>query len=129
MSKNLITYQLNIRLIADSHITIGRFGTYLFPAGDYVYTGSARRNLEARIARHHRKDKKLRWHIDYLLASPEASIIHVARFTQVECAINQLQVGSILIRGLGASDCHAGCGSHLKYLDRTGIHDQANPDC
>lgn len=123
MSDNLITYQLTIRFSADAQIAVGKFGTCFFPAGDYVYTGSARHNLEARIARHCSKNKKLRWHIDYLLAAPETSIIHIARFTQAECAINQLQTGSILIRGLGASDCRAGCGSHLKYLGRTDTHD------
>jgi len=123
MSENLITYQLTIRLSTDAQLAIGRFGTCLFPAGDYVYTGSARRNLEARIARHCSQDKKLRWHIDYLLAAPETRIIHIARYTQAECAINQQQAGSILIKGLGASDCHAGCGSHLKYLGRTDTHD------
>ncbi len=123
MPENPITYQLTIRLTADAQITIGRFGTCFFPAGDYVYTGSARRNLEARIARHCSKDKNLRWHIDYLLAAPETSIIHIARFTQAECTINRQQAGRILIKGLGASDCHAGCGSHLKYLGRTGTND------
>jgi Uncharacterized conserved protein len=123
MSENPITYQLTIRLTTDTQIAIGRFGSCFFPAGDYIYTGSARRNLEARIARHCRKDKKLRWHIDYLLAKAETSIIHIARYTQAECAINQLQAGSILIKGFGASDCHAGCGSHLKYLGRTDKHD------
>ncbi len=123
MSENLITYQLTIRLTADARIAIGRFGTCLFPAGDYIYTGSARRNLEARIARHCSKDKKLRWHIDYLLASPEASIVHIERFTQTECTINRQQAGRILFKGLGASDCHAGCGSHLKYLGKTDTHD------
>ena len=37
-----------------------------FSAGVYVYTGSATRGLEARIARHQRADKKIRWHFDHL---------------------------------------------------------------
>jgi Uri superfamily endonuclease len=123
MPENPITYQLTIRLKEDARIAIGKFGTCFFPAGDYVYTGSARRNLEARIARHCSKDKKLRWHIDYLLSAPETRIIHIARFTQAECTINRQQAGRILIKGLGASDCHAGCGSHLKYLGKTDTHD------
>ncbi|NLF39203.1 GIY-YIG nuclease family protein [bacterium] len=40
----------------------------LFPAGYYVYTGSAQRNLEQRVARHARRRKPKRWHIDYLTA-------------------------------------------------------------
>jgi Uri superfamily endonuclease len=35
--------------------------------GYYVYVGSAMNSLEKRVARHFRKDKKLHWHIDYLL--------------------------------------------------------------
>jgi hypothetical protein len=35
-----------------------------------VYTGSAKRGLDARIERHIRHDKALHWHIDYLLTSP-----------------------------------------------------------
>jgi Uri superfamily endonuclease len=72
--------------------------------------------MQARIARHLRNEKKLKWHIDYLLASPQASIDKVIRYTLPECEINQRAAGIILVVGFGASDCHAGCGSHLKYL-------------
>ena len=60
-----ITYQLTIQLKQDSTVQIGKFGTFEFPAGYYVYTGSAKRNLEARIQRHLSKEKRLKWHIDY----------------------------------------------------------------
>lgn len=36
-------------------------------AGYYVYVGSAMNSLEKRVERHFREDKKLHWHIDYLL--------------------------------------------------------------
>lgn len=111
-----VTYQLSIRLTDDIRIAIGALGTHRLPAGDYVYTGSARRNLEARIARHCSRHKKLHWHIDYLLAAAEARIVDIRRLTQTECTVNQQQPGRILVPGLGASDCRAGCGSHLKYL-------------
>ena len=58
-------------------LTVGRLGTFLFPVGRYIYTGSAKRSIEARIARHLRKKKTLRWHIDYLLASPKAKVVSV----------------------------------------------------
>jgi Uri superfamily endonuclease len=112
----LITYQLDIALAKRVRLCIGYFGTFDFPAGHYVYTGSARSNMEARIARHLRHEKMLRWHIDYLLASPLASVVNVTQFTQEECEINQQSTGIILIKGFGASDCHAGCGSHLKFM-------------
>lgn len=39
--------------------------------------GSALGGLEARIRRHLRAQKAVRWHIDYLLARPEARIVGV----------------------------------------------------
>jgi len=107
-------YQLHIHLDRSITLAIGRLGTFVFPAGDYIYTGSARRNIEVRIARHLRKEKKLRWHIDYLLASKHVSVTRVERFTCDECPLNQQVAGEIIAPGFGASDCRAGCGSHLK---------------
>lgn len=124
MTQSFVTYQLTILLESDIDLTIGESGTHSFPAGYYVYTGSARRSLEARIARHLRKAKKLKWHIDFLLAAPGASIIQVERFTQPECKLNQRQTGTVLIKGFGATDCRSGCGSHLKYLGRIGSDDK-----
>ena len=113
-----VSYQLAIVLTAPVNLAIGKLGRFDFPAGRYVYTGSARRNLEARIERHLRRDKKLHWHIDYLTTAAEATVVNVDRFTQTECGLNQQTAGTILIPGFGASDCHAGCGSHLKYLEK-----------
>ena len=96
-------------------LTIGKLGVFNFPAGRYVYTGSAKRNIEARIARHLRQEKKLKWHIDYLLASSSASVIKVTKSTIAECELNRHTRGVNLVKGFGASDCCAGCGSHLKY--------------
>jgi Uri superfamily endonuclease len=115
-NKAFITYQLFIELKTDETIRIGKLGTFDFPAGDYIYTGSAKKNIEARINRHQTKDKKLRWHIDYFLNSPNVMITNLKRFTEPECEINQKTKGVALIKQLGASDCHAGCISHLKYI-------------
>ena len=109
------TYQLHIDLSQSCTIEIGKLGEYRFPAGRYIYTGSAKRNFEARVSRHLRADKKLRWHIDYLLASSHVSVIEVVRSRLPECVLNQSVQGTILVKGFGASDCVAGCGSHLKY--------------
>ncbi|MGE5336851.1 MAG: DUF123 domain-containing protein, partial [Gemmatimonadota bacterium] len=62
------SYQLLIEIARPLRCAIGRLGVFDFPAGRYLYTGSARRNLDARIARHLRGIKRLHWHIDYLLA-------------------------------------------------------------
>ncbi len=95
---------------------MGRLGAFDFPAGRYVYTGSAKRHPEARIARHLSKAKRLRWHIDYLLAVPGAEVYEVLRHTQPECQVNQATGGLALVPRFGASDCASGCLSHLKFL-------------
>lgn len=110
------TYQLLIEIARPVRVAIGRLGSFAFPAGRYIYTGSARRNIEARVARHLRREKTLRWHIDYLLAAPGVRIAGVRRYVENECAISQATPGAALIPGFGASDCRAGCGSHLNYL-------------
>ena len=110
-----ISYQLVIEARAPVRCVVGRLGAIEFPAGVYVYTGSAKRNLGARIARHRRSDKRLRWHIDYLLAAPGVNITKVVRSQRDECELNQATRGQVLFPGFGASDCRAGCGAHLKY--------------
>jgi Uri superfamily endonuclease len=113
----LPTYQLLILVPSTIKVTIGKLGSFAFPIGRYIYTGSAKNNPEARIARHLSNAKRLHWHIDYLLSAPGVEISETRRFEERECAINQRTPGRILIPGFGASDCRAGCGSHLKYLD------------
>jgi Uri superfamily endonuclease len=110
------TYQLVIRVTRPVEIAVGRLGLCSFQKGTYVYTGSAKRNFEARIARHLRKEKTLRWHIDYLLAAPGVSVTDVLRSDVEECELNQGSAGEIVVPGFGASDCRHGCGSHLKRL-------------
>ena len=127
MATDSTTYQLKIEIAHPVTVTVGRLGKFLFPAGRYVYTGSAKRNFEARIARHMRTEKILRWHIDWLLAAPGVGITGVRRSIKDECVLNQSIRGSVVAPGFGASDCREGCGSHLRYfgelpgiaLDRT----------
>lgn len=109
------TYQLLIFLAATVTVQVGRFGCFTFSAGYYCYTGSARRNLAARVRRHCSRDKRLRWHIDYLLAADGARVVATRTMSQHECAVNAALPGELPILGFGSSDCRAGCGSHLKY--------------
>ncbi|MFO1402296.1 MAG: GIY-YIG nuclease family protein [Steroidobacteraceae bacterium] len=118
MGRAATSYQLLIEVAAPLRVCVGRLGTFDWPAGRYVYTGSARRQLEARLARHQRPDKRLRWHIDYLLQAPGVRIARIRRSGREECSWNQATPGTIPVRGFGASDCRAGCGSHLKYQGR-----------
>jgi len=111
------TYQIAIGLDRAARIAVGRLGEFAFPAGRYVYTGSAKRGLEARVRRHLSRAKRLHWHIDYLLATPGARIVGVTLSGESECALNQRTRGAIVVPGFGASDCRCGCGSHLKFIN------------
>jgi len=112
----LCTYQLHIVVARPRILGIGRLGRFRFPAGHYLYTGSARRNLIARVRRHLSRDKKRRWHIDYLLSAHAVKVVDVTLSHDAECLLNQRASGEIIVPGFGASDCRAHCGSHLRYL-------------
>jgi Uri superfamily endonuclease len=114
------TYQLLLWLSRPRTITIGRLGTFDFPAGYYVYTGSAMGGLDARLARHLSASKKKHWHIDYLLE--HCSIIRYPSresLVRLECQMNAevmaMQGARVLVRGFGSSDCN--CPAHLVYFE------------
>ena len=121
------TYALFLHLEHDTPIVVGRLGTFHFRAGYYIYVGSALGNggLSARLARHHRSQKRLHWHIDYWLA--HARIVGVqtdASGERLECvwARNWLDTpgAQVIAPHFGTSDC--ACPTHLIYLgnDRPG---------
>lgn len=111
-------YQLKITIKKDISLKIGALGVCGFKRGEYIYTGSAMKNLKKRIERHQSKNKKLHWHIDYLLTNPNVKISEVAVYpseTKEECKYNQLLLGKkakTAIVGFGSSDCKV-CPSHL----------------
>jgi Uri superfamily endonuclease len=116
-------YCLLIRLDRAAEATIGRLGRFRFPAGYYVYCGSAARGLGARTARHQRGAKTIHWHIDYLLALPEARLVACVPYPSErrrECEFNgsvQRQRGArVPVPGFGSSDCRAGCPAHLTHF-------------
>ncbi len=111
-----ISYSLFFKVEEPQIITVGHFGSFEFISGDYIYSGSARRNLLARVNRHLKKEKNLHWHIDYLLSAPTVNIDKVLVSTISECALVAVGGGDILVPGFGASDCRSGCGSHLRIL-------------
>jgi len=112
-------YHLLIQLLQPQEIIVGKLGCFRFPSGYYVYTGSALNGLKARVARHRRKEKRLHWHIDYLLQ--HAKIIDVAFYittARLECEYNRrimnLPDAQIIVPRFGASDCK--CDAHLVYF-------------
>ena len=107
-------YIAAFRLARPRRIAVGRLGRFDFPAGEYLYVGSAQRHLEARLARHARRRKPLRWHIDYLSTKAEmlgAIIIPGPRSRECEVACELAGLAERFIPGFGASDCR--CGGHL----------------
>lgn len=113
-------YQLVIALRKARVIKVGRSGRFSFPKGYYVYTGSAKRGLESRIARHLRRKKKVRWHVDYLLRY--GRVVEVRRYSgaTAECKLNRRVEGlpdSVVVAPrFGSSDCK--CSTHLFYFER-----------
>ena len=108
-------YALIITLEEDKNICVGKLGPVDFKEGYYVYIGSALNSLEGRINRHHRKDKKLHWHVDYLLN--EGRIVEILCFEttkRLECTFARtFQKTLDSIKNFGSSDCS--CESHLFY--------------
>lgn len=121
MKKEILkgTYCLIIEVKEDKEIKIGAIGEIRFKKGIYIYVGSAMNSLKARIARHKSENKKLHWHVDYLLNDESAKIVEVlykVSDKKLECDIaNSLSLKSEnKITDFGCSDCK--CDSHLFYF-------------
>ena len=59
-------YVIVVHVNKDTLLKIGKLGDTFFKKGFYAYIGSAMKGWRKRIERHIRKEKKKRWHIDYL---------------------------------------------------------------
>jgi Uri superfamily endonuclease len=115
------SYLLLLDLAAPTRLTVGRLGTFDFPAGRYAYAGSARGSggLRARVARHLRTEKRLHWHVDYLAArAPVVKAWYVESIERLECVwaarLRALPGVGLPVEGFGSSDC--GCRAHLLLL-------------
>ena len=103
-------------------LKIGKLGRITFKKGYYLYVGSAlgrSASLENRIKRHLSKKKKLRWHIDYLLARQEAeieSVIIIPSKKRTECLVSKSieRIADKTVKGFGSTDCK--CKGHLHYF-------------
>ncbi|MCG5546362.1 MULTISPECIES: GIY-YIG nuclease family protein [unclassified Halorhodospira] len=126
MQQDATTYCLTLFLTEAMRVRVGRLGMVGFPAGWWVYTGSARRNMDARVARHLRRDKPRRWHLDYLTGDRRVIVVSVTRHAEPECRRNRRNGGIVVVSGFGASDCVAGCGSHLRWLGAAPVPDAAS---
>ena len=115
------SYQLFIIITKEIELKVGKLGKFIFPIGSYVYTGSAKKNIDKRIERHLSKKKNLHWHIDYLLNSDAVQIINIKKSRMTECSLNKKTKGTIIINGFGSSDCNLCCKSHLKYKENLAL--------
>jgi Uri superfamily endonuclease len=111
------SYILLMELSEGQKIWVGKLGSIFFSRGFYAYVGSAMNGLEARLARHLRREKKFHWHIDYLLKEAEIrDIILYPSEVKAECFLSRAMAGKFRhISGFGSSDCH--CASHLYFGD------------
>ena len=111
-------YILLAFLAKDTRLKTGALGEVHFKKGFYAYSGSAMGGLEQRIRRHLRKNKKLHWHIDYLLNHAEIKMIAIRKTDRKsdECAAARrlLSLGGVPVDGFGSSDCS--CNAHLLFF-------------
>ena len=119
------TYILIIKVDRSiKNLKVGSLGKLNFQKGYYCYVGSAMgrvTSLENRIGRHLSKKKKLRWHIDYLLARKEAkveSVIVIPSKKRLEHLVSESieRKADKTIEGFGSSDCR--CKGNLHYFKR-----------
>jgi len=102
-------------------LRVGALGPRRFEPGFYAYVGSARRALQARMARHRRPGaKRLRWHVDYLRERAcFAGALWWPTHRPLECRLSRTVErlsGGRVVAGFGASDCR--CAGHLFWFER-----------
>jgi Uri superfamily endonuclease len=109
------SYILLVELATKKDIFVGKLGYVSLPKASYAYVGSAMNGLSARLARHLRGEKKLHWHIDYLLKEAEVKEIILCQGEErVECSLAQALAGKFqYVPDFGSSDCK--CRSHLYF--------------
>jgi Uri superfamily endonuclease len=119
------TYTIIISCNRPLKVTFGSLGTVKIPRGLYLYCGSALGkgavSLEGRIRRHWRRNKKIRWHVDYMTSNRSCSVraaIYVESTERLECNLNNALSKDLkalpVLPHLGASDCS--CESHLMSI-------------
>lgn len=119
-------YLVVMELAEEMDMAIGAKGIIHFPKGYYVYTGSAKKNLAARLARHQRKRKKMHWHIDYFRQN--ATVVAVIPIRTQDDLEHDLAhtvdcIAPWHIDHFGCTDCD--CPSHLFGFRENPIHTKA----
>ena len=119
------TYILVIKFCENAFIKIGKRKIF-FKTGYYFYIGSAlgsygSTTLLNRVKRHLKSadQKRIHWHIDYLLKEKGAIIVKIFLIPsnyKLECEFAQelIDFSDGYIENFGNSDCN--CKSHLVYF-------------
>lgn len=99
-------------------VHVGKLGKFTLTRGTYLYGGSARNGIAARIRRHLNGGNSVYWHIDYLTSREEIQIPEVWCYPDQPGIEHQLAGHKMtdhqgLLNGFGNSDCSSGCQSHL----------------
>ena len=122
--KRMGTYVLVITLGSDLTTEVGALGTLSFPAGVYLYTGSALGGLDQRVSRHIRHEKTVKWHIDRLTVAADSVIAYESYPDYVpECELASMasDCGMVpSVDGFGCSDCS--CRTHLFRVTDGSLH-------
>ncbi len=107
-------YVLLIAIVSPVGISLPKRPDVQLAPGQYLYCGSAYGpgGIRARVARHFRKDKLVRWHVDRLTVAGRTLGAWVFPGGD-ECALVEiLNEFPAAMPGFGASDCRR-CASHL----------------
>ena len=115
-------YILLLHLPTDEILTIGKLGTFDFPAGWYAYAGSAfgPGGLVGRLKHHLQPVDRPHWHIDYLRQVAQLKEIWLspdAESRERDWVDLMLAIpgATTLVEGFGASDSDR--ETHLFYFD------------
>lgn len=113
-------YAVFFKLEAGKVLEVGALGEIDFPAGTYVYVGSAMNGVEARIKRHFSGDKRKHWHVDYFAEAAEPFDYFILPDTaEYECVLADAVSGfAEPVKGFGCSDCD--CDAHLFRIYNSG---------
>lgn len=113
-------YILQLILEKGKEIAVGKSKNQFFESGYYLYIGSAfgGGGVKSRLDRHLRSEKKLHWHIDYLLL--ETKIVS-AWFILLDYSIEHKIAAEFIatknfkvgMNRFGSGDCN--CVSHLFF--------------
>lgn len=109
-------YIVGIYVSKPTYIVVGSLGRVFFREGYYIYVGSGGRYPLSRIRRHFRRDKGVRWHIDYLTQRYPAFEAYIVRDQPIDeyGLARELCDKHMFIEGFGSSDKRS--KSHLFYL-------------